>query len=159
MTQHHPSSDIDLNIVAQRFNAQSIPHAQWTHELHLAVGCWHIHSYPFYDALCRMRAGIILLNVAHGTPNSQDKGYHETLTWFWLTVLDLWITNHPGLTLTEQYQSFLQSPAASKHLPKVFYTEHELKDPATRAITLRPTQQELSWKTIMDLEPIVIGLL
>jgi hypothetical protein len=158
MTQLHISTDVDIISLVNQFNTQNITQEQWTHESHLAVACWHLHTYHFFDALCRMRAGIILLNGAHGTPNNQDRGYHETLTWFWLTVVDLWITNHPEMTLIEQYQSLLNSPASSKYLPRAYYLESELKDPFTRAITLKPTQQELSWQSIGAIEPVHLQL-
>jgi hypothetical protein len=34
-----------------------------------------------------MKSGLYRFNEATGTPNTEDRGYHETLTRFWVTVL------------------------------------------------------------------------
>lgn len=140
-----------IDQIAAQFLDQSLPAQAWTHEAHLAVGCWHLREYDFYDALCRMKAGIILLNHAHGTPNNQNRGYHETLTWLWLTVLKLWLENGPGNSLEEKFNALINSPVASKTLPFYFYSESEIKDPTSRALLEKPKSKPLSWETLQSL--------
>ena len=53
----------------------------------------------------RMRAGIIHLNSFHGTPNTDTRGYHETITRFWMDrVHELYETRGNRETLVETRQ-------------------------------------------------------
>jgi hypothetical protein len=41
-----------------------------------------------------MKRGLILFNVAVGTPNSPDRGYHETLTRFLVRTVEKAVEGH-----------------------------------------------------------------
>lgn len=84
-------------ITIKAFESQSIPPEAWNHRAHLTIAYLYLRAHPFEAAADRMRAGIKALNAAHGTPESLDRGYHETLTIAWLRVLDAMIRAHgPG---------------------------------------------------------------
>jgi hypothetical protein len=70
----------DLDALAERFAAGTIPATEWNHLAHLRIGAWHVHHLTPEAALERLRAGIQRLNLAHGTGNSATRGYHETIT-------------------------------------------------------------------------------
>lgn len=70
-----------------RFLDMSLPKAEWTHEAHLRVGLWHVRNFQPEVALDRVREGIVRLNEAHGTPNTDRGGYHETITRFYLAYI------------------------------------------------------------------------
>jgi hypothetical protein len=74
-------------LLALRFVDRSLPKNEWTHEAHLRVGLWHVRHFPPDEALNRVREGILRLNEAHGTPNTDNGGYHETITRFYLTYI------------------------------------------------------------------------
>jgi hypothetical protein len=54
-----------------------------------------------------MRDGIRRFNDAVGTPNTDDSGYHDTLTWFWVSLIarvvagctDEWAAAQQAVTL------------------------------------------------------------
>ena len=69
------------------FQDRTLPKAAWTHEAHLRVGLWHLLQYPPPIALDRLREGITRLNEAHGTPNTDRGGYHETITRFYVAII------------------------------------------------------------------------
>lgn len=63
-----------------------LPVAQWTHAAHVAVGaCYAVRHGR--EALARTRTGILRYNEAVGTPNTDTRGYHETLTRFWASEI------------------------------------------------------------------------
>jgi hypothetical protein len=70
-------NDPDVDGLAAGFVACTLPREAWTHAAHLIVGMWHVDRYGADEALLRLRAGIRRLNESHGTPNSDDDGYHE----------------------------------------------------------------------------------
>lgn len=74
----------DLYDLIKSFESRTITKDQWNHAAHLAVGLCYCLRLPFAVAKNVMRDGIYWLNDSHGTPNTDNSGYHETLTVFWL---------------------------------------------------------------------------
>lgn len=69
----------------------TLPKAEWSHAAHVAVAACYRVRYGD-DALGRIRAGILRYNTAVGTPNTDTRGYHETLTRFWTHVIGETVT-------------------------------------------------------------------
>jgi hypothetical protein len=67
-----------------RFESCSLDAKEWTHRAHLAVAAWYLTHCGAEEAGCKMREGIRKLNLSLGGQNTEDSGYHETLTEFWL---------------------------------------------------------------------------
>jgi len=70
-----------------QFERGTLPKPIWTHAAHLAVGAWYVVTFPEGAAIDRVRTGIQHYNVCVGTANTEDGGYHETLTLFWLNMI------------------------------------------------------------------------
>ena len=82
--------DEEVLELAKAFEERTLPKSEWTHAAHLTVGMYYCFHNPLGVAKNLMSDGIYWLNDAHGTPNTETSGYHETLTVFWLkTVADL----------------------------------------------------------------------
>jgi hypothetical protein len=73
-------------LVAQ-FESGELPADKFTHREHLTVAFWYLSTLDEIQATERIRAGIIHLNSHHGTPNTDTRGYHETLTRFWIAIV------------------------------------------------------------------------
>ena len=61
----------------------TLPKSGWTHGAHVAVAAYLAFDHPQRKALDLTRTGIVHFNTCVGTPNTEDNGYHETLTRFW----------------------------------------------------------------------------
>ena len=138
-----------LNIV-ELFNQSKLPKPEWTHEAHLLVGIWYLKTYNFEDAICRLREKIILLNLFHGTVNHQSSGYHETLTLFWLKIIQIYININAENGIEELSANFLSSRLSDRELPFLFYDKDELLSPSCRAV-YKEAQVELNVVTIQTL--------
>ncbi|MBM3758740.1 MAG: hypothetical protein FJW36_00675 [Acidobacteria bacterium] len=68
----------------KRFEAGTLTKEEWTHEAHLRMAYWYVWSYPPIEAGVRIRVGIRHLNECMGGANTEDAGFHETLTEFWI---------------------------------------------------------------------------
>jgi hypothetical protein len=77
----------EVYALVEAFENRTIPKSEWTHPAHLAVGLYYCKTRPFAVAKNVMRDGIYWLNDSHGTLNTDDSGYHETLTVFWLKLI------------------------------------------------------------------------
>ena len=79
-------SDIE-NLVAA-FDNCTLPRSEWNHAAHLTIALWYLKNYK-QDAIKRIREGIQKYNTAIGIQTTQNSGYHETITLFWIrTVQD-----------------------------------------------------------------------
>lgn len=132
-----------INQLLDEFNKGTLDKSKWTHDSHLIVGIWHLKQYPFYDAICRIKSGIIALNNFHGTQNTGTSGYHETLTVFWATIISRFIAFHPTLPLDELVETFLQSNYSNKNLPFEYYDKELLMSNAYRAIFIEGNKKRI----------------
>lgn len=65
----------------------TLPKARWTHDGHLAAVAGLMLLHPALDLDAALPRLIRRLNDSHGVPNSDTRGYHETITRFFLAAL------------------------------------------------------------------------
>jgi hypothetical protein len=65
----------------------TLPKARWTHAGHLAATAGLILLRPEIAPDTALPALIRRLNEAHGVPNDDTRGYHETITLFFLGAI------------------------------------------------------------------------
>ena len=111
-----------INALISRFKTQELPLDEWTHQAHLVVAIWFCWDQGYEDALKTVRSLIIRYNDSVGTPNSEDSGYHETLTQFWLKVVADYLSNGNFQSILNAFQSFISTPMASRNYPLEFYS-------------------------------------
>ena len=73
------------------FERCDLPGAGFNHAKHLAVGAWYVWHRGPEGALAQMRVCLTRLNAFHKTPNEPGRGYHETLTRFWIDRIAEWM--------------------------------------------------------------------
>lgn len=129
----HYSSPGEIEALFGKFELKLLPKDQLTHEAHLTVGLHYLYHHDFFEALCLMKAAIITYNEAVGTPNSGDSGYHETLTAFWLRVLEKFLKGRREESLLALCNDFLSNPSAAKDLPLRYYDRERLFSVEARA--------------------------
>lgn len=81
-------SDPLTNRIAAAFRDCTLPEAEWSHEAHLRVGLWHLLRFPPAEAMHRLRDGIRTFNTSCGIANTDTSGYHETITRFYVLIID-----------------------------------------------------------------------
>lgn len=85
----HPGMYADLGQVRQRvkaFEECTIAPEDFDHRAHLTVACWYAHTDPD-DPLARVRRGIQRFNAYNAVFTTPTRGYHETITRFWMTMV------------------------------------------------------------------------
>ncbi len=75
-------TESEIDELVSQFLAGTLPKSAWTHAAHLSVAAAWLWESPA-TALPRLRAAIPRYNEATGGQNTEDSGYHETLTCFW----------------------------------------------------------------------------
>jgi hypothetical protein len=133
----------ELDDLVARFRARTVPHDEWTHVAHLAVGTWHVYTYGPEAALELLRTGITRLNEAHGTVNDDRGGYHETITRAYLRLLSEFIERRSGLAAAGCVQALLASPLAGKTALLRYYSKERLASVSARRGWVEPDIEPL----------------
>jgi hypothetical protein len=112
--------------LAAGFIACTLPKREWTHEAHLRVGLWHLLHHGADEALALLRDRIRRYNAASGVANTDHTGYHETITRFYVWVIDRFLQSvdrhHPVDQLAEE----LIQRWGDRGLPLRYYSRERL---------------------------------
>ena len=133
-----------LDDLAARFAAAAIPATEWTHQTHLTIGAWHVARFGPDAALERLRAGIRRLNAAHGTIDSDTRGYHETITGAYVRLLTAVLRARPvGEVVEASVAALLANPLTAHNVLTRHYSKALLFSVEARRGWIEP-----------DLEPL-----
>jgi hypothetical protein len=80
----HYERAAEVASLVRAFESCTLPWERWTHAAHLTVALWHLLHYEWAEAVERVRCGIKRYNAANGVVTTRERGYHETLTIFWM---------------------------------------------------------------------------
>lgn len=69
------------------FEDYTLPFEQWTHHAHVRVAYLYASTHDLNSAINRMRASIKAYNKATETPEAIDRGYHDTITQAFMTLV------------------------------------------------------------------------
>src|SRR5260221_10695350 len=77
------ASEARLQRFVEAWKSGKLPKSAWTHAAHVAMAAYFAFDHAAAATFAIMKAGILHHNTSVGTPNTEDNGYHETLTRFW----------------------------------------------------------------------------
>ena len=115
----YETEDEILNLI-NSFKTATLKHECWRHPEHLIVAIYFCSNNDFENALKKMRKGILKLNKAHGVETTLVRGYHETLTVFWVSSVFDYLTQNPNKSLTQLASEILKK--FDKNSPLKFYS-------------------------------------
>jgi len=137
-------SEDEINEIVEGFRTRTLPEPRWTHQAHLTVGLWFVLNRPAPAVLEEVRQGIIAYNEAVGTPNSDSRGYHDTITAFYLWAIRRYVGEADrGQPLLSLLNGLLASRYASKTFPFEYYSRERLLSVSARRAWLEPDLQPL----------------
>jgi hypothetical protein len=128
----------EIEAFIRDFEARNMDKSRWTHNAHLLVGLWYLTCCSPDEALSIVRQRIRGFNEAVGTANTDNSGYHETLTRLFLHGIAAHIIANPNESLPSSLAILLQSPLAHKDWPLSFYSRERLFSVAARREWLEP---------------------
>jgi environmental stress-induced protein Ves len=132
-------TESELDAFAAAFQSCAIPKSEWTHQAHLKVGTWHVRRFGKDEALARLRIGIRRLNDSHGVPNSDTRGYHETITRVYVTLIDAFLRELPKDTsVDEVLNRLLSSRVGLRDFLLSFYSRERLMSTMARMEWVEP---------------------
>ena len=136
---------LDTESLVRLFHARTLPKPAWTHAAHLRVGLWHVRRFGADLAVDLLRERIRRYNEAVGTANTDTSGYHETLTVFYVKVIDAFVAadaarqDEPADTLEPR----LFEAVGDRELPLRYYSRECLFSTGARRQWVAPDLQPL----------------
>ncbi len=125
--------------IVAAFIACTLPKPEWTHHAHLRVGVWHVVSYGPEKALPLLRERISRYNESVGTVNSDDSGYHETVTAFYVKAIAAAIADQrSGDRRSTRSRTSSSSDVERADYPLRFYSKERLFSVAARRGWVEP---------------------
>jgi hypothetical protein len=124
--------------IAAQFRDCSLPKAMWTHHAHLRVGLWHLRHFPADVALVRLREGIVRYNVACGVANTENSGYHETVTRFYVWLIGAFLCKADRALSLDELAEKLIAEHGHKDVPLQYYSRQRLMSSAARLDWVEP---------------------
>ena len=127
----------DLEFIEQ-FESCRFRYEEWTHEAHLRMGWYYLSHLGLRIATEKVRSGIQRLNSIIGV---KGRGYHETITCFYLRVLDREVLR----TNFREWADFLnKNPSLlDTSLLSQYYSDQLLNSERARTDFLLPDQKNL----------------
>lgn len=136
-------SEKDINNLVESFDNQTLPHDDWHHLEHIAVAAYYLHHFDPNTATEKIKAGIKKLNDAHGAIQTENSGYHETITVFLMKILakkykevgdcNLWKKFELGVELLFGLNSFLME----------YYSPELINSWEARLNWIKPDKQDI----------------
>jgi hypothetical protein len=137
------ASDSSLDAFLAGFEDGSWPKSRWTHAAHIAVGACYILDGD--SALGRLRTNIPHYNISQGGANTEDSGYHETLTCFWHGVISDFIATLPaGLDRLTVVRQAVEEFAPKRDLFVQYYDFDVVKSREARATWIPPGSRRVT---------------
>jgi len=133
----------EIRELVRAFEDTTLPYSRWTHAAHLTVGLWYVLWYGPHDAMDHMRTGLRRYNAAHAR-EPMRVGYHETITRFWLWVIDEYVRGTPVTASIAGLANHLIASRADRDLPFRYYSREHLMSDAARAAWVDPDLKPLT---------------
>jgi flavin reductase (DIM6/NTAB) family NADH-FMN oxidoreductase RutF len=147
-------SETALDDFVSRWKLGTLPKPSWTHGAHVAVAAYLAFDHTAEETLNLTRAGIVHFNTCVGTPNTEDNGYHETLTRFWSGQVGNLVRGGRFASRLEAVRHAIQQFGEDRDRHRLFYSFDVVKDRRARrewvAPDRSPTKQAPIETTMAD---------
>jgi hypothetical protein len=124
--------------IARALTQRTLPKAEWTHYAHLRAGLWHVLHYGAAQAMPLLRERISAYNDSVGTANTDTSGYHETITRFYVTLIDRFLADKDKRSDIDALANALIAAHGDRRLPLYHYSEKRLFSVVARRSWVEP---------------------
>ncbi len=136
-------TDEALEAFLHGFETGTLDKSEWTHGAHVAAAAWYLYGSSYDAVLPLIRQRIQNFNLSVGGANTPTTGYHETLTRFWLRIVDALLQERRPASPLEAARLAVATYGAERALHSEYYSGDVVQDSAAR----------LGWRT-PDLKPL-----
>jgi len=124
--------------IAEGVRDCTFPVVRFHHREHCLAAAYFLKSLPGTDWRIEFPHIIRRYNVAMGGANTDDAGYHETITQFYIDAIEDFLRGHDGESVLEACAALLQSPIVQSDFALRFYSRERLFTREARRRYLEP---------------------
>jgi hypothetical protein len=121
----------------QQFEACSFPFEQWHHRAHVKLAYLYLTLHGFEIAITKLRNGIGAYNAANNIPDQPTSGYHETMTQFWLRIVEMTVQQYGKLPTADAFCDFHPQLSQKKN-HRLFYSPGLFMSPEAKREFVEP---------------------
>jgi len=107
------------------FEDCTLPFEQWKHRAHIKVAYLYLRQLPYAQALDKIRTNIQRYNAATNTPESLERGYHETMTQAWMRLVHFTLCEYGPAASADEFLE-AQEHLLNKKALRFFYSRDQL---------------------------------
>jgi hypothetical protein len=136
-------SEAEIEAVVQGFESCATAKEEFKHRSHLTVAVCYLSDSTPEEALHKMRSGLFRFLDHHGVGRAK---YHETLTIFWIKLVQSALDQIDAQTLVEMTNAvleYLADPAVVFN----YYSDSRLQSSKARQVWVEPDLKQLSTNT------------
>lgn len=119
------------------FEDCTLPFAEWRHRAHIKVAYLYLRQLPFAEALEKIRANIKRYNAATNTPETLERGYHETITVAWMRLVDFTLHEYGPAASADEFLE-AQEQLLNKKALRFFYSRDRIISWKAKAEFMEP---------------------
>ncbi len=119
------------------FESCTLPFNEWHHRAHLKVAYLYLRELPFDKALARVRTHIQRYNAATNTPETLERGYHETITVAWMRLVQFTLDAYGPAPSAEEFLE-AQEHLLNRKALRFFYSRDHLVSWRAKAEFVEP---------------------
>ncbi len=135
-----------IALLVRDFETCTLPRPAWNHAAHLTVGLWYLSQYPQEQAVVLIREGIQRYNAAWGVGQTRDSGYHETLTCFYIWLIDQFLNQQPDDRPLAELAEDLIARYGDRKLALEYWSPDRLFSWEARTGWVEPDLRCLGWQ-------------
>ena len=147
MTTFRPfTCDADVAAIGRRLIDRTLPKPAWTHGAHFAAALWLIRERPDLTPASDMPPLIRAYNEATGVANTDEGGYHETITLASLRAAAAFLRAlSPATPLFAACNDLMASPLGKTDWLLSYWSRQRLFSVAARRTWVEPDLQALTF--------------
>jgi hypothetical protein len=139
------NDDAEIEHIAHGLIDRTLPKPEWTHAAHFAAAVWLL-SRAERAAFAQLPGLIRAYNESTGVANTDDGGYHETITLASLRAARAWLAAHPGVPLFELVNTLLAREYGSSDWLLRYWSRPLLFSVAARRTWVAPDLKPLPFE-------------
>jgi hypothetical protein len=124
--------------IAEGVRGCTFPVARFHHREHCLATAYLLKSFPATDWRAELPNVIRRYNVAMGGANTEDAGYHETITQFYIDAIEKFLRDHAGESLLDACEALLRTPIVQPDYALRSYSHERLFSREARRRYLAP---------------------
>jgi hypothetical protein len=124
--------------IAEGLRDCTFPVARFHHREHCLAAAYFLKVFPGVDWRSEFPQFIRRYNVAMGGANTEDAGYHETITQFYIDAIEAFLRGHADGSVLDACRALLQSPIVQPDFALRFYSRQRLFSREARRRYLEP---------------------